>query len=106
MGVERNNVGETSLKVSTRITQYQKFADEKWDTTGVSYHASTCKVGFFWTETKLLTKKLERKVREALEIQLQKTSPHSYQSLNQDDGQNVMINLWKPTLAHMRSKSL
>ena len=38
VGVERNMkyVRETSLKVSTRITQHQNFTDEKWDTTGVS----------------------------------------------------------------------
>ena len=48
-------------------------------------------------------RKFERKVREALEIQIQQTSPHSDQGLNQDDGQNVTTNFWKPMLAHIRS---
>ena len=109
-GCGKKYVGETSLKVSTRIKQHQKtIIDEKWDTTGVSDHASTCKIGFNWTETKLLKteeRKFERKVREALEIQLQQTSPHSDQGLNQDDSQYVTTNFWKPMLAHIRSKSL
>ena len=93
---------------------YQKFQREshsiksplqmkKWDTKGVVDHSSTCQVGFCWTETKLL-KKEERKVREALEIQLN-SSPHIDQGLNQGDGQYVKISFWKPMLAH-RSKSL
>ena len=98
------------MKVSTRMAQHQKsISDEKWDTTGVSDHARYCKVGFDWTETKLLkteNKRFERKVREALEIQLQQTSPHTDQGLNQDDGQYVTTNFWKPMLAHIRSKSL
>ena len=68
-------------EVLTRIIQHQKFiTDEKWDTRGVSD-------AFCWTETKLLKTeegKFERKVREALEIQLQQTSPHSDQGLNQE----------------------
>ena len=66
---------------------HQKIKDEKWDTTGVSDHASTC--GFCWTERKLLKtekRSFERKVREALEIQLQQTSPYSEQGHNQDNG--------------------
>ena len=109
-GCGKRYVGETSLKVSTRMAQHQKsISDEKWDTTGVSDHARYCKVGFDWTETKLLkteNKRFERKVREALEIQLQQTSPHTDQGLNQDDGQYVTTNFWKPMLAHIRSKSL
>ena len=80
------------------------FTDEKWDKTGISDHASTCKVGFCWTETKLLKteeRKFERKVREALEIQLQQTSPYNDQGLNQNDGQYVSTNFWKPMLAHI-----
>ena len=62
------------LKIRAIIT------DEKWDTTGVPDYTSICKVGFCWTETRLIKteeRKFERKVREALEIQLQQTSPHS-----------------------------
>ena len=77
------------LKIRAIIT------DEKWDTTGVPDYTSICKVGFCWTEKKFL-KTFERKVREVLELQLQKTSPHNDQGLNQDDGQYVMTNFWKP----------
>ena len=43
-GCGKKHVGETLLKVSTRIKQHQKsITDEKLDTTGVSDHASICK---------------------------------------------------------------
>ena len=51
-------------------------------------------------------RKFDRKVREALEIQLQQTSPHSDHGLNQDDGQYVTTSFWKPMLAHIRGKTL
>ena len=74
-------VGETSLKVSTRMEQHKKtIRDEKWDLTGISSHSQICKAGFDWENVKTLKvdeRRFERKVREALEIQLQATSPHN-----------------------------
>ena len=103
-------VGETSMKTRTRIQQHQKsIVDKKWDLAGISSHAKTCRVGFNWEETTLLKteeRKFDRKVREALEIQLQQTSPHSDHGLNQDDGQYVTTSFWKPMLAHIRGKTL
>ena len=40
-------------------------------------------------------RKFHRKVPEALEIQLQNTSPHSKNGLNQDDGHYVTTRFWK-----------
>ena len=78
-GCGKKYVGETSLKTSTRIEQHKKsINDEKWDLTGISDHAKNCKVGLEWKDTTILKiegKKFDRKVREALEIQLQQTSP-------------------------------
>ena len=101
-------VGETSMKTATRIQQHKKsIVDKKWDLTGVSDHAKN--VGFDWKVTIILKteeKRFERKVREALEIQLQQTSPHSDHGLNQDDGQYVTTSFWKPMFTHIREKTL
>ena len=79
------------MKTRTRIQQHQKsIVDKKWDLTGISSHAKSCRVGFNWEETTLLKteeRKFDRKVREALEIQLQQTSPHSDHGLNQQHQQ-------------------
>ena len=81
-------VGETKLKVSTRVKQHEKSVkDKKW---GVSFHAKTCKEGFDWDNVKTIKiedRKFDRKVREALEIQFHETSPRSEHGFNQDDGQ-------------------
>ena len=80
-------VGETSLKVATRLEQHKKSIEEnKWELTGITAHAKTCKEGFEWKNTKVLKmeeRKFERKVREALEIQFQETSPRSAHGPNQ-----------------------
>ena len=105
-------VGETKLKIATRMEQHQKsITDKKWNSSGVSFHAKTCKQGFQWDNVSVLkiedkNKKFDRKVREALEIQFQDTSPHSELGLNQDDGQYVTTNFWKPMLSHLKEKSL
>ena len=78
--------------------------DKKWDTSGISFHANTCKEGFDWDNVK--TMKIDRKVREALEIQFQETSPRSEHGLNQDDGQYVTTTFWKPMLSYLREKTL
>ena len=65
-------VGETKLKVSTRIKQHERtIKDKKWDSSGVSFRAKTCKEGFDWENTstvKIEDRRFDRKVREALEI--------------------------------------
>ena len=79
--MRKRYVGETSLKVSTRLEQHKKsIKDKKWDLSEISTHANECNEGFEWENTKILNignRKFERKVREALEIQFQETLPHS-----------------------------
>ena len=103
-------VGETKLKVSTRVKQHEKSVkDKKWDTSGVSFHAKTCKEGFGWDNVKTIKvedRKFDRKVREALEIQFHETSPRSEHGLNQDDGQYVTTTFWIPMLSYHREKTL
>ena len=103
-------VGETKLNVQSRIAQHQKTVkDEKWETTGIPLHAEYCKAGFNWDDTRILKteeRRFDRKVREALEIQLQDTAPRSEHGLNQDDGQYVTTKFWKPMFSYLRHKSL
>ena len=107
---EKRYVGETKLKVSTRIQQHEKtIRDEKWDSSGVSFHAKTCKEGFDWDNVstlKIEDRRFDRKVREALEIQFRETSPRNELGLNQDDGQYVTTTFWKPMLSYLRENSL
>ena len=98
------------MKTATRIQQHKKsIVDKKMVLKGVSDHAKTCKVGFDLKGTitlKTEEKKFERKVREALEIQLQQTSPRSDHGLNQDNGHYVTTSFWKPMSTHIREKTL
>ena len=101
---------ETKLKVFTRLQQHKDSIEhEKWDASGISYHAQFCDCGYDWENSKVLkieSKKFDRKVREALEIQFQETSPRSESGLNQDDGQYVTTKFWRPMFAYLQSKSL
>ena len=71
------------------MEQHKKtICDKKWELTGISSHSRFCDAGFDWRNVKTLKveeSKFDRKVREALEIQFQNTSPHSENGLNQDD---------------------
>ena len=79
--------------VSTCIKQHkQTIKDKKWDSSGVSFHAKTCKKEFNWENTltlKIEDRRFDRKLREALEIQFRETSPRNEHGLNQGDGQYV-----------------
>jgi len=103
-------VGETKLKTYNRLEQHKDYITKKtWDSSGISSHAKDCKIGFDWENASILkieNKRFDRKVREALEIQFQNTSPRSENGLNQDDGQYVTTNFWKPMFVHLREKSL
>ena len=103
-------VGETKLKTHNRIDQHKDYIKKKnWDSSGISNHAKDCNVGFDWDNSTMLkveSKRFDRKVREALEIQFQDTSPRSENGLNQDDGQYVTTNFWKPMLGHLWKNSL
>ena len=103
-------VGETKLKVQSRISQHQKtVTDEKWEASGIPLHAKNYKAGFKWEDTRILKteeRRFDCKLREALEIQLQDTAPRSEHSLNQGDGQYVTTKFWKPMFSYLWHKSL
>ena len=67
-----------------------------------------CNEGFDWENVKTISvedKRFQQKVREALEIQFQNTSPRSEHGLNQEDGQYVTTNFWKPMVSYLLKKS-
>ena len=50
--------------------------DEKQEASGILLHKENCKLGFKWKDTRILKtedRRFDRKVRKALEIQLQDT---------------------------------
>ena len=54
--------------------------DEKWEASGIPLHAENCKAGFKLKDNRILKTeecRFDRKVRKALEIQLQDTAPRS-----------------------------
>ena len=69
---EKRYVGETKLKISTRIKQHEETIKyKKWDSSGVFFHAKICKEGFNWENTstlKIEDRRFDHKVRETLEI--------------------------------------
>ena len=79
------------------------------EASGIPFHAENCKAEFKWEDTRILKteeRRFDRKVREALEIQLQDTAPRSEHGLNQDDGQYVTTKFWKPMFSCLRYESL
>ena len=103
-------VKESSLKASTGMEQHKKtILDEKWGLTVISSHSRFCDAGFDWRNVRTLKveeRKFNRKVQEALEIQLLNTSPHSENGLNQDDRQYVTTRFWKPMFSYLREKTM
>ncbi|XP_065662967.1 uncharacterized protein LOC136085574 [Hydra vulgaris] len=92
-------VGETKLKVSTRICQHQKHTFEgKWKNSTVAGHSRNCHGAFGWNNNntvKVEEDYFKRKVRESLEIQFHQCSPGEG-GLNEDDGDYVTSSFWKP----------
>ncbi|XP_065678489.1 uncharacterized protein LOC136093416 [Hydra vulgaris] len=102
-------IGETKLKISSRIYQHQKNTYEgNWDYSAIAEHSKNCHGNF--TRNNKNTLKVEinnfnRKVREALEIQRHECSP-SDGGLNQDDGGYVTTSFWKPMFRYLNEKKL
>ena len=100
-------VGETKMKVSTRMIQHQEsLIHEKWDKSALALHSSKCEGNILWEETetiKIEGKKFNRKVREALEIQYNECRPNDG-GMNLDDGQYVTTKFWTPFFKFLKKK--
>lgn len=55
---------------------------------------------------KVKRKKIDKKIRKTLEIQLQQRSRHSDHGPNQDDGQYVTAKFWKPFVTSIKLQLL
>ncbi|XP_065672234.1 uncharacterized protein LOC136090054 [Hydra vulgaris] len=101
-------VGETKLKVSTRICQHQKHTFEgKWKNSTVAGHSRNCHGAFGWNNNntvKVEEDYFKRKVRESLEIQFHQCSPGEG-GLNEDHGDYVTSSFWKPYFSFLRRKN-
>ena len=73
MQLLKRYIGETKLQIRTRTQQHQKSLNEgKHHQSAIATHIKFCTEEINWEKTKTLkveTKKFDRKVREALEIQ-------------------------------------
>ena len=97
--------GETKMKVSTRSMQHQVYiSKEKWENSGITSHSNKChgEVQFDKTETvKVIYNRFDRKVREALEIQMHGCNSRQ-NGMNLDNGQYVSTKFWTPFFKYLR----
>ena len=98
-------IGETRLKICTRTDQHKAYIEkEQWSNSGCASHSRYCEgvIKFEETETvKVIYNKFDRKVREALEIELNQCGPKQG-GMNLDDGQYVKTKFWTPFLDKLR----
>nr|XP_047146169.1 uncharacterized protein LOC124819034 [Hydra vulgaris] len=102
-------VGKTGLKISSRICQHQTSAQQgKGENSAVAEHSKICQGKFNWNgrnTLKIETNSFNRKVREALEIQLNESTFRD-NGLNRDDGDYVTTSFWKPMFKFLSHKKL
>ena len=99
---ENPYIGETKLQIRTRKEVHKGYvAREKWEESGAASHSRLCKeVEWEKIETlKVERHRFDRKVREALEIQLHKSGPENG-GMNKDWGDYVKTKFWLPYLSY------
>ena len=100
-------IGETIMKVRTRIEQhYKDVILGKMKPSGVVHHSKDCRSVIDWenaTTIKREDKWFPRKVREALEIQYHNSEPEEG-GMNLDKGSYVKTAFWKPMFQYLRSQ--
>ena len=70
----------------------------------IAQHIHACGCNIDWEKTrtlKVITKRFDREVREAIEIQYHKSGPR-YDSMNLDDGRYVKTSFWTPFMKFLR----
>ena len=101
-------VGETKFKINSRSLQHQdNVINKKWDKSAIALHSHTCPGTIQWEETKTVKieyNRFNRKVREALEIQLNECGPNSG-GMNLDEGQYVTTKFWTPFFQYLKKKT-
>ena len=97
------------MRVSTRSTQHEdSIKKERWDNSGICSHSQNChgEIIFQDTETvKVIYNRFDRKVREALEIQMNGCHIRDG-GMNLDDGQYVNTKFWTPLFKDIRKNKV
>ena len=101
---------EKEGRVLTQCIEHQQDnMSGKWESSGATEHTKECHGQFNWLHPKterISSSMYERKIREALEINKQKTineKDKTFTVLNRDNGDNVSTNSWKPPSMKMEN---
>ena len=100
-------IGETKVKINTRAEQHKGYIEKgQWTKSGCAAHARICEGPIKFDEietTKVVSNRFDRKVREALEIQLNECGPKQG-GMNLDDGDYVKTKFWIPFFDKLRKE--
>ena len=103
----RPYVGETKIQIRNRTLQHRDcVAKNNVGQSALATHRKSCPAPINWDEVETLkieSKRFERKVREALEIQKNQCGPKQG-GMNLDDGQYVTSLFWTPLFAFLRKQ--
>ena len=98
-------VGETKIQIRNRTSQHQDCVNKNnVAQSALAFHRKSCNASINWdgvTTLKIESRRFERKVREALEIQQHRCGPKSG-GMNLDDGQYVKTLFWTPLFTFLR----
>ena len=98
----RRYTGNTGKQVSTRETQHEKAVfSGNYKDSALSEHTNDCQAGIDWENTITIANEphyYKRNIREALEIQREEVGNDEYDVINQEAGQYVTTDTWKPLL--------
>ena len=101
-------VGETKIQIRNRTSQHQDCVNKNnVAQSALAFHRKSCHASIDWdgvTTLKIESRRFERKVREALEIQRHRCGPKSG-GMNLDDGQYVKTLFWTPLFTFLRRSS-
>ena len=96
-------VGETKIQIRNRTLQHQDCVEKNNITqSALAFHRKSCQAPIDWDEVITLkdeSRRFERKVREALEIQRHRCGPKNG-GMNLDDGQYVKTLFWTPLFTY------
>ena len=98
-------VGETKIQIRNRILQHQDGVEKNnVMKSALAFHRISCSAPIDWDNVstlKIESRRFERKVREALEIQRHRCGP-KHGGMNLDEGQYLKSSFWTPLFAFLR----
>ena len=97
-----NYIGHTGKKVLTRGKQHEKAVfNGNYKDSALSEHTKDCQAGIDWDNMTTISTEphyYRRSIREALEIQREEVSDLGPKIINQEAGQYVLTDTWRPLL--------